>query len=476
MEPIAFGRRLAVTTDVDELLAIAAEACAALTPEGIAVAAVQRPLDGSWHVRATGPSPEVATAWAQRVRRRVEKRPGGRGISAHWHQWTWADEGDRDGDPSSAAVHDAGLAESAAVSVLEAPLQDTGHAESAAVSVLEAEVDGGDGGSGLLALIRTQPGTNGSGGPGVTAAPLPALPFATDGGPPPAALLAAAPLSTDHGRLTGGKPAADLQSELAMVAALTGAALRTAHVATRLSQQERDQHEQQRYLSLAAHDLRTPLAAIRGYAQLLLRQRNVTLNPLQQTGLQTIIQQIDRLADQTEKMLDIARIQTRRMALRRATADVGQVVRQVVGTIQSRPGAPLIEVTAPESGPLIQADITRLAQIVQGLLEFAIARTESQHIDAQQPITVRVTADAGGVSLAVEEHGAPLTPDERDSLFRQLVAETPEGTSPSLAPVALYIVRGAAEAHGGHAWAESPLPESDIGLRLVVWLPLQHEA
>lgn len=442
MEPIAFGRRLSGTTDVDELLAIAAEACAALSPEGIAVAAVQRPLDGSWHVRAAGPSPEIAAAWAQRLRLRIEKRPSARAISAHRHRVSWPNDAERVAGPSSVSV------------------EDSGHADIAAVSVLEAEVDGGEGGDGLLALIRTQSVTNGSGGPGVTAAPPPL--------PADQRRQSAVPLPADQGRLSGGK-AADLQREVATIAALTGAALRVARVATRLSQQEREQHEQQRYLSLVTHDLRTPLAAIRGYAQLLLRQRNVSLNPLQRTGLETIIQQSDRLASQTERMLDIARIQTRRMALRLATADVGQIVRQAVGTIQSRPGAPPIEISAPESAPRIQVDSSRLAQIVQGMLEFAI-----DHTDAQQPITVQIAADADGVSLAVEEHGAPLSPGERDNLFGQLVAETPEGTSPSLAHVGLYIVRGAAEAHGGQAWAESPLPESEGGLRLIVWLPLQH--
>lgn len=448
MEPIALGRRLAGINDIDELLAVVAEACASLAPEGIAVAAVQQPLDGSWHVGATGPSPEIATAWAQRLRRRIEKRPATPAIGAHWQQSSWVDEEDWEVDPSSVTVEDAGPA------------------DIAAVSVLEAEVDGGEAGSGLLALIRTQSGTNSSGGLSVTATPLPA-----DGGRQPAASLLA-----DGGRVLDGKPATDLQREVATIAALAGATLRATHVALRLSRQEREQHEQQRYLSLVAHDLRTPLAAIRGYAQLLLRQRNVTLNPLQHSGLQTIIQQSDRLAAQTEKMLDIARIQTRRMALRCATADVGQIVRQAVGTLQGRPGAPAIEVTAPETGPLIQADITRLTQIVQGLLEFAIARTDIGHIQARQPIAFRVAADADGVSLAVEEDGAPLTAGERDNLFRQLVAETPEGTSPSLAHIGLYIVRGAAEAHGGHAWAESPISEAETGLRLIVRLPLRPEA
>jgi signal transduction histidine kinase len=77
------------------------------------------------------------------------------------------------------------------------------------------------------------------------------------------------------------------------------------------------------------------------------------------------------------------------------------------------------------------------------------------------------------VRLCVEDAGPALDEHASRGLFSQLVEVGPEGTSPALGQVDLYIVRGVAEAHGGRAWAETPVPDTDRGLRLNVWLPLQ---
>ncbi len=453
MEPISLGRRLTAAADIEEMLAVAAGDAAGLLLGGIAVAALHDLQDDTWHIQAAGPSPAVAAVWAQRARGRYEKRAIGGARMGQPGSMQGRDEplldlGQDQGLDLGAPVPP-GAPGNARSTASDRPWSRTWHSEegldggSAGATVLEAEVDAGEAGSGLLALVLTRSGATNDGR-------APEAPEA-----PPAG---------------GAGSFADLRHGVATIAALTGLALRTVHLGGRLTAQERDQREQQQFLSLAAHDLRTPLAAIRGYAQLLLRQRNAIYTPLQRTGLETIIQQADRLAGLTELVLDVARIQTRRMPLRRTTADVGQIVRQAAGSLQASPYAPAIHVSAPAAGPLIQADIARLTQMAYGLLEFAVTRSDARH-----PVDVRVIGDGDGVLLVVEDASVVLEPEERDNLFRQLVVEAPEGTSPSLAPLGLYIVRGAAEAHGGRAWADSPSPHGGAGLRLSVWLPLQAQ-
>jgi K+-sensing histidine kinase KdpD len=260
--------------------------------------------------------------------------------------------------------------------------------------------------------------------------------------------------------------AAALKRNLAIIGGQVVLALQSIGNAARVAALERQQQEHHEFLSLTAHDLRTPLAAIRGYAQLLLRRTHVDEPPLQRAGLETIIQQTDRLTALTDMLLDVARIQTRRMAMRRVTADVGQVVRQAVARLKDRSDTTRIEIVGPETGPVLLVDVSRLAQITEGLLAFAIERTPQGG-----SVTLQITPTAAGVQLAVVDGGPALGAEERLRLFDQLVAISSHGTGRALGHIGLYIARGVAEAHGGWARAESPAPGREAGARLVVWLP-----
>ena len=271
--------------------------------------------------------------------------------------------------------------------------------------------------------------------------------------------------------------AGDLRLLLTDAAAQTAMAIRAQTASERLGHLEQEQRDQQLFLSVAAHDLRTPLASIRGYAQLLLRQRSAPVTSAQRTGLETIIHQADRLAGLTETVLDVARIQTRRLALRLTTADLGQIVRQEAGAVGGRSGAPGVDLDLPEAGPLLRGDVARLGQVTRVLLEFAVSRTPDG-----QSVALRLEPDdrdpdhapaRHGVRLCVEDAGAALDEGERHGLFSQLVEQGAEGMSPALGQVDLYIARGVAEAHGGRAWAEPTGGDADGGLRLNVWLPIE---
>ncbi|MGH2369322.1 MAG: sensor histidine kinase [Chloroflexota bacterium] len=400
--------QLAAAGGFDDTLAVAANAAAALVTGGRAVAAAYDPASAGWCVQAAGGPPAEVAALAARLRAILPSPPA---------QQESRRPGRTEEGPSnfSSLPKVADVVPGANVTTVDAALELDGRA----VGVV-----------GVVLPHRRSPGW-----PNGAAAR-------------PAAQMAA------------------VERDLEIIAAHTELALLAVGRATRLAECDRRQREHHEFLSIASHDLRTPLASIRGYTQLLLRQRDVSYTAVQRTSLETIIQQTDRLAGLTDVLLDVARIQTRRMALRLAMVDVGQVVRQAASGVQSQPGGPAISLLGPTSGPLLRADAQRLLQIAQALLDFATQRTA-----AGQLVEVRLTADAGGVRLAVDDPGPVLDPGERSRLFEQLTTAAGEGGSYAPGPVALYIARGAAEAHGGWVWAESPIPDRDSGARLSVWLP-----
>lgn len=285
---------------------------------------------------------------------------------------------------------------------------------------------------------------------------------------------------------------------------------------TRLEEAEQSRREHDDYISIMAHDLRTPLTSIRGYAQLMLRQarprNDEPPDPRAESlrnGLQTIIEQADRLATLTATLLDVARVRTGRVALHLAEVDLGQLTRDVAAQantqarIQSnapaatRPGAQPqpdasangvtaaaevapgaaseVRVQVPDKGPVVLADGARLKQVLDTLLDFA-----RQHTTTGQPIELRVaqpssaagtpgtsaigTSAAGDIADAEVEvrlalPGEPLTPTDQARLFDQLVIETTTssgGLERQMGHPELYIVRGLVEAHGGSLCIEGP--------------------
>jgi two-component system, OmpR family, sensor kinase len=227
-----------------------------------------------------------------------------------------------------------------------------------------------------------------------------------------------------------------------------------------------EQHELDEFISLLAHDLRTPLTSIRGYAQLLMRQRpgQPPLDPTLASGLQTIIEQSDRLSGLTNLLLDVSRVRLGRVALRRAEVDLTHAVRAVVSS-WPEPGA-IDEPEGMDAVLMASADSTRVQQMVRALLQYVTARE-----GGQSRVRLRLTPTPPDVALTIEDDGDVLDPEGAGKLFNQLVVPTSGTGGWRLAHPELFIVRGLAEAHGGGLEAVSPVPDSERGLRITLRLP-----
>jgi K+-sensing histidine kinase KdpD len=220
-------------------------------------------------------------------------------------------------------------------------------------------------------------------------------------------------------------------------------------------------------VSIVSHDLRTPLTSIRGYAQLLQRQLPVDSPASLRLSLDMIVQQSDRLAEQTEWLLEVARVQTNRIALRRTAVDLEHVAREVLAESHAVGGPSR---GADEARIVVDADLRRVRQMIHAMFEFASSRPAG----AVPRLQIDVVDGYG--RLAFEDEGEALASDERAQLFEQLVRVSDDGAHRSLAHFGLVIAAGAAAAHGGRLEVESPLSESERGARLTLLLPLSGAA
>ncbi len=218
------------------------------------------------------------------------------------------------------------------------------------------------------------------------------------------------------------------------------------------------------FLSIAAHELKTPLTSLRGFAQLLLRQTESgsSLDPVRVQRAVTVIDaQSEKLALLVTQLLDVTRLESGRLSLDRTTVDLAQLARSAVET--ARPGAPRhdVKLEAPESLAAL-LDPLRVEQVLVNLIDNAI-----KYSPDGGSIDVEVWAPtAGEVTIAVSDEGIGIEPEHRDHIFERFY-RAGDGVISGMG-LGLYITRQIVEMHGGTISAEFP---ASGGSRFVVRLP-----
>ncbi len=219
------------------------------------------------------------------------------------------------------------------------------------------------------------------------------------------------------------------------------------------------------FLSVAAHELRTPITSLRAFAQLTVRRINkdMVLDPVQiQQGMLTMMQQADKLARLVTQLLDVSRIEAAKLALQCEMTDFSALVESVVTMLQ--PTAPAHQLVLVTPGP-VQAliDPVRVEQVVVNLVDNAVKYTPRGG-----PIAITVTQPAAGqVRLAVRDHGLGIPGSARDRLFDRFYQAHPKGHLGGLG-LGLYISQQIVQLHEGQLSAEFP---KDGGTCFVVDLP-----
>ncbi|MGD9695732.1 MAG: ATP-binding protein [Thermoleophilia bacterium] len=210
-----------------------------------------------------------------------------------------------------------------------------------------------------------------------------------------------------------------------------------------------------------SHELKTPIAALKGFLELLEGDRVDERH--RREFLASMSQETDRLERLVEEQLQLARLDAGALPLEREELDLGELAAQVV-----RPRRPLAErdgiaLTAPPPAAevVVQADPARIEQILLILIDNAL-----KHTAAGGAIEVVVGREDGDATVAVRDTGEGIAPDAQPFVFDRFYRGDPsrEGRSAGLG---LAIARGLARAHGGTIDLRSRLGEgSTFTLRL----------
>ena len=263
------------------------------------------------------------------------------------------------------------------------------------------------------------------------------------------------------------------------------ARLRRQQEAQQPAGQEEADRIDNKFLSMVMHELRTPLAAIKGYAALLqayppvsnaavLEERTeatVMTPQRQQQYLTTIMEQVTHLEVLVRDLLDISRIHAGRLSLRCVPVDLTQLCQHVVELLRQRirqqGSAHELRFAAPAALPSVWADPDRVQQALTNLLENAIkyspggglievyvSAPTSSAVGA--PLWPPVEQETRAIQVTVRDHGVGIAPEQQAQVFKPFQRlEHPLTADVGGAGLGLYITRKFIHAMGGQIALES---------------------
>ena len=200
-------------------------------------------------------------------------------------------------------------------------------------------------------------------------------------------------------------------------------------------------------VSTVSHELRSPLTSVKGYVSLLLNRWDRIDDDKKREMLTQVHDDADRVTRLVTELLDISRLETGRLVLRRQLVDVAELATTVVDKVGMAHPDLDCEVRVADDVPRVYADPDKLEQVLTNLVENAAK------YGSLQGMAVTVGLDGPAVRVSVSDTGEGIPADDLPRVFTKFFRR--DHGRPSGTGLGLWISRGLVEAHGGELVATS---------------------
>jgi PAS domain S-box-containing protein len=217
------------------------------------------------------------------------------------------------------------------------------------------------------------------------------------------------------------------------------------------------------FISVISHELKTPVALIKGYVGTLRRDDVSWDSEIVQDSLEVIEEETDRLTELIENLLDASRLQAGGLKLNQFDLNFKDFAEKISDRFRTQTEVHTIVVDIPDSFPVIMADEDRLSQVLTNLLSNSIKYSPSGGL-----IQISGQVRPEQVIICVRDDGPGIAPGDVPYVFDRFYrAETASRTTKG-AGLGLYLSRAIIEAHGGRIWVD---PRPGDGARICFSLP-----
>ena len=210
------------------------------------------------------------------------------------------------------------------------------------------------------------------------------------------------------------------------------------------------------FLSIAAHQLRTPLTAIKGYISMFLEGDYGKFTDEQTKELESIFRSADRLTRLIDVFLNVSRIETGRLDLKKEPVQYMEIVEAVHRDLAQQAAKKGLQLTIQppsEPLPLMMLDRDKIHDVTMNLVDNAIKYTPSGWVN------IRISRTPSLLTFQVQDSGMGISAEDIDKLFQKFTrAEAVTRIHTGGSGLGLFIAKKIVEAHGGRIWIESEGP------------------
>jgi PAS domain S-box-containing protein len=217
------------------------------------------------------------------------------------------------------------------------------------------------------------------------------------------------------------------------------------------------------FVSVISHELKTPVALIKGYVGTLRREDVKWDREIVQDSLAVIEEEADRLTGLIENLLDATRLQAGTLSLSQSDVLLPALAERMATRFQTQTDRHTIVTDFPDNCPVILGDETRLEQVFSNLLSNAIKYSPKGG-------EIRITGNVHSkyVVVCVSDQGPGIATEDIPHVFDRFYRAPDASRNTKGAGLGLFLARAVIEAHGGRIWVD---PKPGEGARICFSLP-----
>lgn len=217
------------------------------------------------------------------------------------------------------------------------------------------------------------------------------------------------------------------------------------------------------FISVISHELKTPVALIKGYVGTLRRDDAIWDKEVVKESLQVIEEEADRLSGYIDNLLDVTRLQANGFSLKRNDMQVADIIEHVAERLQTQTTKHKIVVDIPDPLPIVMADDGRINQVISNLVSNSIKYAP------EGEIRISAVQKKGNIIVCVMDEGPGIDPNDAPFVFDRFYRAPDASRQTKGAGLGLYLAKSIVEAHSGKIWIDS---EVGKGARICFCLPV----